>query len=87
MFNEHLSKHSFYYTQLLLLLLLLAGNVDRDPGPVDNMEDKQKKNCISTVMDCSDRDKELKEKSSNSHVVDRLEQFAISQGNIRRKRV
>ena len=43
------------------------------------MEDKQKKNCISTVMDCSNRDKELKGKSSKSHVVDRLEQFAISQ--------
>ena len=78
-FNEHLSKRSFYYTRLLLLLLLLAGNVKRNPGPVDSMEDKQKKNCISTVMDCSDRDKELKGKSSNSHVVDRLEQFAISQ--------
>ena len=36
-------------------------------------------------MDCSDRDKELKEKSSNSHVVDRLEQFAISQRKHREK--
>ena len=35
-------------------------------------------------MDCSDRDKELKEKSSNSH-VDRLEQFAISQRKHREK--
>ena len=83
-FNEHLSKRSFYYARLLLLLLLLAGDVERNPGPVDSMEDKQKKNCISTVMDCSDRDKELKEKSSNSH-VDRLEQFAISQRKHREK--
>ena len=66
MFNEHLSKRSFYYTRLLLLLLLLAGDVERNPGPVDSMEDKQKINCISTVMDCSDRDKELKETSDLS---------------------
>ena len=84
-FNEHLSKRSFYYARLLLLLLLLAGDVERNPGPVDSMEDKQKKNCISTVMDCSDKDKELKEKSSNSHVVDRLEQFAMSQRKHREK--
>ena len=88
--NEHLSKSSFYYARLLLLylLLLLAGDVERNPGPVDSMEDKQKKNCISTVMDCSGRDKEFKEKSSNSHVVDRLEQvLLLVKGNIGRRRV
>ena len=37
MFKQYLSKRSYFYARLLLLLLLLAGDVERNPGPIQDV--------------------------------------------------
>ena len=91
MFKQYLSKRSYFYARLLLLLLLLAGDVERNPGPI---QDVIKEHCLQSESTTFIGDKTkgmLQGQDSKTSSKDdcerkrRLEQFAESQRKHREK--
>ena len=91
MFKQYLSKRSYFYARLLLLLLLLAGDVESNPGPI---QDVIKEHCLQSesITFIGDKTKAMLQgqdsKTSSKDDCERkrrLEQFAESQRKHREK--